>query len=248
MSNVMPMARMPWVVSSSTRMPEEDYHFGGLLVARGYSQQSLAHKDLVCSLGELSLLDQIVEPRQVLPSAAEESIDWYDKLARRFKDSLFILTDTNSSVVAGSVLGIDETDQLKAGILALAEAADHEGFEDGMRSAFARNMRLLIMKHGTEALKAFQELATSRMLNAEVIAEGLRLSGRLEDHETRSYRFWLLTSFLEHRSSLVRDAASLALADMDDPRAMPFLQDAIEREPNPSLKEDLKMLVDDLGV
>jgi HEAT repeat protein len=49
---------------------------------------------------------------------------------------------------------------------------------------------------------------------------------------------------LQSRSSWIRDAAALGLEAMDDPAAIPYLKEALGREPNSELRRYLQSVLE----
>ncbi|NOT54677.1 MAG: HEAT repeat domain-containing protein [Deltaproteobacteria bacterium] len=115
-------------------------------------------------------------------------------------------------------------------------------FKDGMESDFSRELIRLVRQYGKTAMEVITSLIVNDNVNAEVAAETLRWLGRV-DHPTSHYdRLWLLERSLFSTSVLVRDGAALGLASLDDPHAIPYLRQAIDREKYASLREDLEQV------
>jgi HEAT repeat protein len=133
--------------------------------------------------------------------------------------------------------GIDSTLQAL-----LALAAD-EIFEYGEESAFSRALVEAIQRHGTVIV----ELLASRIFHdrvaSHIAAETLRWFGMIEHPASYDTRLWWLQHCLFHPSIIIRDAASLGLAALDDPRTAPALRQAIAQEPNAELRGDLAQVL-----
>jgi hypothetical protein len=140
----------------------------------------------------------------------------------------------------------EESLRVQSRVRALFEAAGEEIFEDGMESRFSVRLCSLIQRHGKGAVEAIAELINEGDRWQEAASEALRWLGRIEDAPTRALRLWVLERALLHPCSQIRDAAGLGLASMGDAHAVPFLVRAVEREPLPELREDLRQVLDEL--
>ncbi|MCZ7568851.1 MAG: HEAT repeat domain-containing protein [Ardenticatenaceae bacterium] len=128
----------------------------------------------------------------------------------------------------------------------LFRAARDERFEDGVDSEFARNLVFFIQEYASEAMKVIKALIWNEQVDPEVASEALRWLGRIEDPETYQERLWLLEASLFASSPAVRDGAGLGLASLDDPDAITYLRQAIERETYPPLRRYLGQTLEQL--
>ena len=125
-------------------------------------------------------------------------------------------------------------------------AAELEEFEHGMESAFSRQLELRIGESELAAIEGIAHLITRELVSTEVAAEALKSLGSFDDPGTYNYRRWLLARSLRCSQAIVRDAAALGIASLDDPHAIPFLCDAIANEENPDLRADLAQVLSQL--
>ena len=109
-------------------------------------------------------------------------------------------------------------------------AANGEAFEDGMESAFSRELIWMVRRHSDQAMEAITHLLVYERVSPEAASEALRWLGRVEDAPTYTYRRWLLERCLLCSSPLVRDGAGLGLASLNDPHAAPYLRHALSNE------------------
>ena len=144
-----------------------------------------------------------------------------------------------TSTVRRAQSSSDIEDKIKA----LFEAAKEEIFEDGMESDFSKGLLRLVEQYGAEAIVALTRLIESENTNAEIAAETLRWVGRLDHPSSYETRLSLLERSLGDDSARVRDAASVALASMDDEHALPALRAAIAREKYAELREDMQQIL-----
>lgn len=118
--------------------------------------------------------------------------------------------------------------------------------EDGTESDFARGLRSIILRHGEPAVDALTGIVFYRRVNEGRAAESLEVVGRMNDSMTRNRRLWILESGLFSGSARIRDAASLGLASLDDPHAIPYIRKAIDEEQCEELREDLEQVLEQL--
>jgi hypothetical protein len=119
-------------------------------------------------------------------------------------------------------------------------------FEDGVENDVSRQLWLLLITHSSLLIEALASVITAEKTSARVAAEALRHLGRFVHPSSHTERLWLLAHALRSSSPLSRDGASLGLAHLEDPSAIPYLKAAIESEPDQSLKQDLQQVLDGL--
>jgi hypothetical protein len=121
-----------------------------------------------------------------------------------------------------------------------------ERFEDGMESQFSRELDSLVRGFGAGSLDVLGVLLQDLSVSSVVRAEALRWVGRAEGAISHSARLLLLSTGLSSGSALVRDSAALGMAAMDDPAAIPLLEQAVELERNSELKADMRQVLEEL--
>jgi len=121
-----------------------------------------------------------------------------------------------------------------------------EVFEDGFESEFTNALRSIILEHGEPAVDALMAIVFYDRVNKELASEALELLGRTNDKPSYQRRLWLLESALFSNSARIRDAASLGLASIDNPHAIPYIRRAIEEERSDELREDLEQVLEQL--
>lgn len=142
----------------------------------------------------------------------------------------------------------EASDFLYSRIESIFWAAKGEFFEDGMESAFSRQLNSVVKKYGNDAMEVITCLIVYERVNPEVADEALRWLGRMEDSESYEYRRWLLERSLSLSSPRVRDGAILGLASMDDKHAIPYLKRAIAKEQCAELKVDMEQVLEQLEI
>jgi HEAT repeat protein len=125
-------------------------------------------------------------------------------------------------------------------IIALFEAAREQNFEDGMESEFSKELIDVVKMHRVEAIEALASLLIEEKVNLEVASEALRWLGHMDHPASYRHRLWLLERSLRCSSPRVRDGATLGLAFLDDPQAIPYLKQAIQREQVYELRADME--------
>jgi hypothetical protein len=130
----------------------------------------------------------------------------------------------------------------------LFRAAREESFEDGMDSHFSTRLMEIVQfnEANTEALIQVIVEKLNEEFSPDVISEALGTLGRINYPPTHTRRLWILAHSLNAKSAHVRDSAALGLASMDDPSALPYLQQAIDAEPIADLKQDMMQVLEQL--
>jgi Type IV secretion-system coupling protein DNA-binding domain len=156
-----------------------------------------------------------------------------------FQEDMPELAATKSSTLLPQNLSTT----LRQKIGAIFAEAKEEVFEDGMESQFSRALTSAIRQFGNAAIRLLAGLILFETVNAESASEALRWLGHMNHPPTHRARLWLLERSLQSSSPTVRDGAALGLAFLEDRRAMPYLQEAIERERSVELQHDLRQVL-----
>lgn len=147
-------------------------------------------------------------------------------------------------------LGIDSIDDflsaLSDRILRIMFAAKEELFEDGRDSNLTRELDSLLAQYDYNAIAVLSVCLFRDGISNDVLSEVLRWVGRLNHSGSHRERLWLLTQGLSHSSVQVRDSACLGLASLDDPAAIPAIEQAIAKERSSELREDMKQVLSEL--
>jgi hypothetical protein len=138
--------------------------------------------------------------------------------------------------------------ELEAEIRHLFALGKAEIFESGIDSDFSRYLYRLINKYGDNAIASLSEKITrdSDNLSPVVAGQTLKLLGEIENQHLRSWIFAALIKGLKSKYVDVKDGAILGLASLDDPKAIPHLEAAIEHEQNRELREDMEQILEQL--
>jgi len=123
----------------------------------------------------------------------------------------------------------------------LGTISNEEVYEDGMENESSRLVAVFIRLYGAPFL---EELYKNRYkLSIDGFAFALRTIGRIHDEKTMQTSMWMINKSLYDSSPIIRDAASLALAEYHEPLALQYLIEAEKHEEMSSLKSELKLLI-----
>ena len=117
-------------------------------------------------------------------------------------------------------------------------------YEPGMDNEHSIQFEAAIKKYGEDFLKTFLSRQSSFSINARL--SFIETLGRLQHEDTNAFRIWMLNRYLASNNAIIRDTASIAIADLAGTKSISFLSKAIEAEQNPSLKCDMQILLSDL--
>jgi len=131
-------------------------------------------------------------------------------------------------------------------IARLFGSVGEQSFEEGIETEFSRELERVVRAYGDNAVVAVGQRIAGGTVKPEAAAEALRWLGQMDSPITYRQRLDLLERSLSAPSAWIRDGASLGLASLDDPDAMPYLERAIEREQIPELREDLQRVLSQL--
>lgn len=129
----------------------------------------------------------------------------------------------------------------------LFEAAHDEVFETGVESELSTRLVYIIKQQGESALDSIANIILSEKANSEAAWEALRWLGKMDDAPSHEARLLLLERCLLTSHSIgIKDGAVLGLASMDDPKAIPGLEKALEQETNSEFRPDIKQVLQQL--
>lgn len=146
-----------------------------------------------------------------------------------------VSSDSGSS----SVGEVGVTKDLYSKVLSLFVAARSVDFEDGIHTAFSRALVRLVELLGNSAVEVVASVILREKVNPTVAAEALKWISHIDQRKSYAFRLWLLEKSLRSSFPIVRDAALLGVASLDDQHSIPAINDAISRETCPELREDL---------
>jgi hypothetical protein len=137
-------------------------------------------------------------------------------------------------------------ERLMTDIQTLFAAAEYEGFEDGFDSVLSLEIQRLVLEHGDAALDTVSDLIAGDRVAPEAAAEALACLGEMEHKATHEARRRVLERGLKCSSHVARDGAVVGLSDLGDPRSVPALEAAAQREEYRMLRANMLELVEQL--
>ena len=179
-------------------------------------------------------------PQIIVIMHRNDKLLWVQHHLHREQEQLSAIT-----ALAGALLKADP-DRIRARVRSAFEAARDEVFEDGMESGLSRELEALVAEKGTAAVGAIAELVLKEKVEPEAASEALRCLGQMEHASSYLYRRQTMEKSLSSLAAIVRDGAALGLASMDDPRAIPYLEKAIEKEELDYLRKNLMQVLEQL--
>ncbi len=165
-------------------------------------------------------------------------------------DNVFNFTNTwegIDSIFSEYPYSIGKT-KLSKKIRELIVEANNESFSNGIESNLITEIDQLVQIHGSTVLEIIYDYTQNsgeNVFSVDVLVEIVQYLGRCENENSEKYRFLLLTRYLKHNSTLVRDAALIGLSYFDTPNVVAVLVAAIKREKIQELKEDMESLLED---
>ena len=125
---------------------------------------------------------------------------------------------------------------LERALSEIFSCAENEEFEYGYISELSMSLEKFINIYGTNAIEAIQNCLPQKDVNTDILIETLYTLGKSQHEATYEKRLLLLLSALSIPSARIRCGASLALAYMDDPKAIPVLRKKLETEAHDLVK------------
>lgn len=173
--------------------------------------------------------------------------DWLTSSRHSRREARVVPEESNATAVQSTPVPADGTSMRPSDvyprIAKVFDVPEEVYFENGFESEFSRSLTRQILSEGNAAVEAVAYLVTRNQVKRHIAEEALRTLGRIDDSATREYRRWVLDQSLEAADSSIRDAASLAISEMDDPQSIPALRKAIDSETCAELREDLIMVL-----
>jgi hypothetical protein len=139
------------------------------------------------------------------------------------------------------------TSEIQARLDATLDAARREIIEDGMRNAINLRLPGLIARDFSAVIPALISVIEAGHTTPMVAAEVLKELGRMQHGVSHASRLWVLERALSLPSPFIRDGAGLGLAALADRAALPYLQKAVESEPNAQIRTDLQLVINELN-
>jgi len=119
-------------------------------------------------------------------------------------------------------------------------------FEDGVENDFSRRLVHFVTSWGETAVDSLRRAILDRKVSPEIASEALTWLARVNDPATYGSRLKVLIEALLSNSPQIRDGASLGLALLNDPAAIPWAQLALQLERNSELRNDMAQVLSQL--
>ena len=108
--------------------------------------------------------------------------------------------------------------------------ARDEVFESGMSSRFSKELHRIILEYGVVAIEQLCDMILSGNASMDVADEALRQLGCIDDAKTHDARLLLLEIALKSDNLSIRNAAAVGMDYLEDPKVIPSLKRAAQRE------------------
>lgn len=203
----------------------------------------------VNKISELNVVGTNFQPNINSTSVTSlERLDWEETPNPESRLFYLPIPDPSFTIPARKTTGWSENstaetekpEALTEELLQIFFAAREEVFEDGMDSIFSLRLVSFIKRYSRLAIDILSDLLILEQVNAEVAGEALRHVGYIEHPPTTLVRRRLLERCLFGSSARIRDGAILGIAAMDDPKSIPYVEQAVERERIAELQEDMR--------
>lgn len=121
----------------------------------------------------------------------------------------------------------------------LVDSLQDETIKDGIETDLSLGLAVLIRRYPKNTLAALAKYVGGRKTKNVLLGHILRALGRVADQRSQGARVNFIAGYLRDESAYIRDAATIALAYMDDRSSIPFIRAAIDAESNHSLRNDM---------
>lgn len=136
-----------------------------------------------------------------------------------------------------------DTEAIEQAIDGLSQIAPLEELEYGMETPLMSALHRIIAEHGRGAVLELAVAIESQAMDPQLASWTLRFLGRFSDAATLNARRWLLERGLHSSVPMIRDGAALGLASLCDPRTLPTLRSAANRERYSRLRRNIEKAV-----
>jgi len=123
------------------------------------------------------------------------------------------------------------------------ELAAGEDFEDGIETAFSRQLEKFVKDYGSVGILSIHLAISKELFSEPYIAEALLWLGDMEHERTKNTRRLLLENALDSKSVFIRDAAVSGLSYLGDPKSIVRLSEALTEEPSQGIRTNIKTVL-----
>lgn len=150
--------------------------------------------------------------------------------------------ETESASVLTPLSSKKVTDEL----VRIFRLANVDDFGEGRLTDFFLSLVDFIDKYKTIAIETIARNLSSDKLDDVVLSEALEIIGQIDDLFTYDRRLSLLEHCLSLPSPRIRYGATLGLSLINDPKAIPYIETAIDKETIDILQNVMKQVLDQL--
>src|SRR5882724_781372 len=111
---------------------------------------------------------------------------------------------------------------------------------------FAKHITRWIERYGFETLDTLSECYGANEINEKTMSHILMALGNANNYKTYRERLHILEEYLESSSSKIRYGAVIGISNLDDPKVLPALLRALDKESIPVLKGTMKSIIKQL--
>ncbi len=142
---------------------------------------------------------------------------------------------------------LNRSKRIFAEISELFSEAENITIEAGIDNDFSISLEQTVEQFGETALAHIEALILKDKTSVILATETLKYIGCFASNRWHDARHTMIEHCLtQSKYAWVRDGAGLGISFMDDPQSIPVLEEAIERECNEELKEDLIQVLEQL--
>lgn len=116
-------------------------------------------------------------------------------------------------------------------------------FENGKDDEFRQRLFHLIRLYGNAAVEAIKTWVFRRSTDPEVVSVALMYLGEVDHQASYRQRFALLIQALSSSFPEIRDGAVLGLDMLGERETIVYLENAITRENNPNVLDDMRAVL-----
>lgn len=164
-------------------------------------------------------------------------------------DTSFVQTGTSGSSLAwadNSTIKPPLAEILESTVGDLFECADVDDFSYGYNNRFSEALESFVRTFDNPSIEAIQQHITFTETDEIAIVEALHVLGCIQHQPTHQERLLLLLHMLFASSARIRCGAALGLAHLDDPKATPYVKNALKDERFASAKTCIQRVLEQL--
>lgn len=195
----------------------------------------------VDDIGSTSAASVDIRPATIYPGMAIADVgfrggSFFDFLAANPPFGKIFITFSESASTSAED---QRTGDVRETLARLVDSIQDDIIRDGIETNLSLGMVVLIRRYPKNTLAALAKYVGAQKMTDVLLGHILRAIGRVSDQRSQAARLNFIAGYLRHESAYIRDAATIALAYMDDQSSIPFIRAAIEAERNKTLRSDM---------